>query len=142
MDLQASLGILTTSSDKPSAPQADLYGRMPFQHPALETLERLTEGSKAHILDKERMAKLAERYGLFEVVRWQPKNVIPITRIFTCNLTLILYSQIRNLRGSGRPLVMSQALYAIFGAVALQKGGLIANRLVQERILDRLGLRQ
>ena len=37
---------------------------------------------------------------------------------------------------------MSQALYAIFGAVALQKGGLVANRLVQERILDRMGLRQ
>ena len=48
---------------------------MPFQHPALETLEYLTERSKAQILSTERMAMLAESYGLLAVVRWQPKNV-------------------------------------------------------------------
>lgn len=46
------------------------------------------------------------------------------------------------MKGSGQPLVMGQALYAIVGAVAYEKGGEFANKIVQERILDRLGLRQ
>jgi large subunit ribosomal protein L15 len=45
-----------------------------------------------------------------------------------------------NLQGSGLPIVISQALYAIVGAVALQKGGDAANNVTKERILERLGL--
>ena len=45
-----------------------------------------------------------------------------------------------NLQGSGLPIIVSQALYAIVGAVALQKGGEVANKVVRERILDPLGL--
>ena len=45
-----------------------------------------------------------------------------------------------NLKGSGLPIVLTQALYAIVGAIALQKGGEVANNLVRERILDPLGL--
>ncbi len=45
-----------------------------------------------------------------------------------------------NLRNSGWPVVASQALYAIVGAIALQKGGEVANNVVQERILSPLGL--
>jgi large subunit ribosomal protein L15 len=37
--------------------------------------------------------------------------------------------------------VLSQALYAIVGAVALQRGGEVAIRMVKERILAPLGLR-
>ena len=50
--------------------------------------------------------------------------------------------QIRNLEGSGQTLVMCQAMYAIIGAVALERGGLRANEVVQERILHPLGLKQ
>ena len=50
--------------------------------------------------------------------------------------------QIRNMLGSGQPLVMTQAMYAIVGAVALEKGGKFANEVVRERILERLGMRQ
>lgn len=46
------------------------------------------------------------------------------------------------MKGSGQPLVASQALYAIVGAVSLQRGGEVANHVVHERILERLGLRQ
>lgn len=42
--------------------------------------------------------------------------------------------------GSGLQLVLTQALYAIVGAVALQKGGETANRIARERILSHLGL--
>ena len=55
---------------------------------------------------------------------------------------LIGDGQIRNLAGSGKPLVMCQAMYAIVGAVALQRGGKVANEVVRERILKRLGTRQ
>ena len=55
---------------------------------------------------------------------------------------LIVDNQIRNMTGSGQPLVMCQAMYAIVGAVALERGGKIANEVVRERILGRLGLRQ
>ena len=45
-----------------------------------------------------------------------------------------------NLPGSGLSIVVSQALYAILGAVALQKGGVVANNVVRERILGPLGI--
>ena len=45
-----------------------------------------------------------------------------------------------NLQGSGFPVVITQALYAIVGAVALQKGGTVADNVVRERILSPLGL--
>ena len=57
-------------------------------------------------------------------------------------MTLNGDGQIRNLAGSGKPLVMCQAMYAIVGAVALQRGGKVANEVVRERILKRLGTRQ
>ena len=50
--------------------------------------------------------------------------------------------QIRNLRGSGEPLVMCQAMYAIVGAVALQRGGMFANEVVRDRFLNHLGFRK
>ena len=40
------------------------------------------------------------------------------------------------MQGSGQDLVLSQALYAIIGAVALQHGGEVANRIARERILS------
>lgn len=45
-----------------------------------------------------------------------------------------------NSKYSGLHVVISQALYAIVGAVALQKGGEVADTVVRERILDPLGL--
>ena len=76
MDLQASLAILATASDKPfKPPQPDEYGRIPFQHPALEDVETLTERSKSMVVGTEKISILAEEYGLPNVVRWKPKNV-------------------------------------------------------------------
>ena len=53
-----------------------------------------------------------------------------------------LILQVTDLTASGFPVVIQQALYAIVGAVALQKGGQLANSVVKERILSPLGLRQ
>lgn len=54
--------------------------------------------------------------------------------------SLTVYFQASNLQTSGLPVVVSQALYAIVGAVALQKGGMVANEIVTKRILNPLGL--
>lgn len=45
-----------------------------------------------------------------------------------------------NLRTSGFPIVLTQALYAIVGAVALQRGGEVANEVVRGKIMLPLGL--
>ena len=56
-------------------------------------------------------------------------------------VALTYEDQIRNLKGSGQPAIVGQALYAIVGAVAYQRGGEVANKVARERILDELGLR-
>jgi large subunit ribosomal protein L15 len=47
--------------------------------------------------------------------------------------------QADNLQGSGIDTVLMTSLYAIVGAVALERGGEIANKVVQEKILAPLG---
>ena len=49
-------------------------------------------------------------------------------------------TQVRGLRASGEELVLTQALYAIIGAVALQKGGDLAIQTIRQKILSPLGL--
>jgi large subunit ribosomal protein L15 len=38
-------------------------------------------------------------------------------------------------------MVLTQAVYAIVGAIALERGGAEANRIVRERIIAPLGVR-
>ncbi|KAI9755111.1 MAG: hypothetical protein M1815_005203 [Lichina confinis] len=120
--LQASLALVNPA--RPGARAADLprdpHGRSPFKHPALEGLESLTPEAMFDILDRKRLAPLATRVGLTQVVRWLPKKP-------------------DNLAGSGVDAVLTQALYAVVGAVALQRGGHVAAKVVRERILAPLG---
>ena len=67
----------------------DVYGRVPFQHPALDGLRNLCDddGGNSEKTDdprylggKKQLADLADRYKLLSVVRWKPKNVIAILR--------------------------------------------------------------
>lgn len=53
----------------------DEHGRQPFQHPATQTVEVLNGGGKAYFMHHNQMSAVAARYGLPEVVRWQPKDV-------------------------------------------------------------------
>lgn len=71
-------------------------------------------------MDKTRLAQLAERYGLDKVTRWTPKRA-------------------DNLQGSGQESVLMTSLYAIVGAVAMERGGEEANKVVQNKILTPLG---
>lgn len=54
---------------------------------------------------------------------------------------LIMPNQSDNLQGSGMDIVFAQTLYSVIGAIALEKGGEVANRTVREKILSPLGLR-
>ena len=46
-----------------------------------------------------------------------------------------------NLNASGYDMVLAQAMYAIVGAVSLEQGGAVANKITKERILAHIGLR-
>lgn len=48
--------------------------------------------------------------------------------------------QIRDLRTSGIDHVITTAVYAIIGAVALQRGGEVANQTIRQKILNPLGI--
>lgn len=45
-----------------------------------------------------------------------------------------------DLDASGIDVVLATSLYAIIGAIALQKGGAVASRVARERILKPLGI--
>ncbi|MCJ1246780.1 hypothetical protein MMC30_003989 [Trapelia coarctata] len=123
VDLQTSLAVLNTQPNPELfAPPPDPFGREPFQHPALETLPQLTEEVRKDSKGKRRMAEIAERYGLMSVLRWKPRMA-------------------SDLEGSGSTLALTQALYAIIGAVALQRGGEVAAQVTRERILSQMGLK-
>ena len=50
-------------------------------------------------------------------------------------------NQPQSLSASGADMVYTQAVFAIVGALALEKGGAVANKVAKERILDPLGLK-
>jgi large subunit ribosomal protein L15 len=106
--------------DPNGVPMNDEYGRKPYLHPALNGLQGLTDEAENLVLSKSRLAPIAERYRLDKVTRWTPKRA-------------------DNLQGSGFETVLMTSLYAIVGAVALERGGEVANKVVQEKILAPLG---
>lgn len=75
IDLQASLHMIAGSAATPEHPTPDRWGREPFRHPVLEGLAGLTLTRKQAVLNKTRMAQLASKYGLTDVLRWKPKLV-------------------------------------------------------------------
>ncbi|KAM0149968.1 hypothetical protein ACHAQE_008780 [Botrytis cinerea] len=94
---------------------------VPFSHPALDGLPNLTNVKVDDILSKERLANLGTQMGMPDIIRWEPRMK-------------------DNLEKSGLELVLATSLYAIIGAIALQKGGDVATRVARERILKPLGI--
>jgi len=74
VELQTSLALLEAPSGKPKKllGQVDVFGRAPFVHPQTESVGNVTLEAKKAITDKRRMAQLAEKYRVGEVLRWQP----------------------------------------------------------------------
>lgn len=106
--------------DERGQPINDEFGRKPYLHPALSGLQGLTDEAEGLVLNKSRLSQIAERYGLDKVTRWTPKRA-------------------DNLQGSGIETVLMTSLYAIVGAIALERGGEVANKVVQDKILAPLG---
>jgi large subunit ribosomal protein L15 len=98
-------------------PAAEVY-----QHPSLQNLENISLYTKIAATHKSRLSALAHRYGLDEVVRWKPMNE-------------------QDLKASGKDAVMAEAVYAIVGAVAMERGGTMAIEVARERVLAQMGLR-
>lgn len=116
LDLQTSLLLLNTAP-LPTTTDPDI-----FTHPSLYGLDNITPFARAQILSKTRVARLAYTYGIDKVVRWKPRKA-------------------DRLEGSGIESVLAQAVYAIVGALALQRGGEVAGRVARERVLGPLGLK-
>lgn len=120
---KALLAIPTTTSSKYVNETIDGQARIGprQQHPALEGVENITSYAKESRISPAKLSQLASRYGITKAVRWQPK-------------------QVEHLAASGVEGVMASAMYAVIGAIALQRGGDVAIEVVKQRILKPLGL--
>lgn len=121
VDLQTSLALLA-QPDTPGIPPRAKDGREPFRHPAMDILAKLSPDIKADHTRQLRIARVAYDFGLPAVVRWKPRIAAELVK-------------------SGQNFVVAQALYAMVGALALQKGGDVAVKAVRARILPALGLK-
>ncbi|KAJ6155732.1 hypothetical protein N7470_006298 [Penicillium chermesinum] len=120
VQLQASLALVQNGE---AVSQIDKYGRTPFTHPATQGLRNLSSDTKSFLTDRTKLADLAmQRYNMEKVIRWNPRDPT-------------------NLEGSGLELVLAHSLYAVVGAVAMEKGGQYANEVAKERILAPLGVK-
>ncbi|CBF78007.1 hypothetical protein AN8794.2 [Aspergillus nidulans FGSC A4] len=109
-----------SASNSYGQPAPDRYGRKPFEHPALNGLENLSINTKRFLTDKSKLAEVARQYDLEKVLRWCPRKPT-------------------NLEASGVEVVLAHTLYALIGALSLEKGNLVANKVARERILAPLG---
>jgi large subunit ribosomal protein L15 len=83
VDLQTSMALVSRPRNPTTAHGPDDYGRVPFEHPALEGLTNLSERAKSEILQKSRLAHLGQDYGVDEVMRWKPKKVRFANQVMT-----------------------------------------------------------
>ncbi|KAJ9617207.1 hypothetical protein H2200_000928 [Cladophialophora chaetospira] len=125
LELQCSLGLISVADTSHPMKIEDLdpHGREPFRHPATESIECLLGGAHHWFTSHKQLANLAEQYGLPEVVRWHPRDP-------------------ERLQASGSELVYAQAILSIIGALALEQGGAVANRIAMEKVLMPLGLKR
>lgn len=75
VELQMTLALLSSSAKDVFKVGEDPHGRDPFQHPAIEGIEVLNGGARAHLLHHKRIAETCQQYGLQHVIRWNPKRV-------------------------------------------------------------------
>ncbi|POR39767.1 Uncharacterized protein TPAR_00053 [Tolypocladium paradoxum] len=98
---------------------ADEFGRAPFEHEQLASVDNLAVQGPRDVVGKEKLYALATNVGMLDVVRWKPR--LP-----------------QRLEASGVEVVLNGAILAIIGAVTLQHGSVVAAKIVKERILARL----
>ncbi|KXJ93443.1 ribonuclease-III-like-domain-containing protein [Microdochium bolleyi] len=117
---EATQNILTSPAvENAIEPDPFASQRAPFQHKDLRSLDNFATRHPNDMFTFEKLAALAVETGVSEVVRWKPR--MP-----------------ENIQGSGFAVIMSGAVYAIVGAIAMQHGGKVASRIVRERIIKKL----
>ncbi|KAL3423136.1 54S ribosomal protein L15, mitochondrial [Phlyctema vagabunda] len=121
LNLQATLALLESPVASQTQSLESDARREPFRHPDLDGLRNITDVQLSDILTKERLSGFAAQVGLPRVVRWKPKSP-------------------DNLSASGLDGVMTTTIYAIIGAIALQKGSAVAAQVARERVLKPLGI--
>ncbi|OJJ78416.1 mitochondrial 54S ribosomal protein mL57 [Aspergillus glaucus CBS 516.65] len=122
VQLQTSLALVQNPANSAGPVAEDPHGRQLFAHPALEGLDSLSDSTKVLLTGKTKLAQLAQKYDMQNVLRWSPRKP-------------------NNLAASGIELVMAHTMYAVIGAIALEKGGHFANKVAQDRILEPLGVK-
>lgn len=75
VQLQASLALVQSPNIASATATKDEFGRTPFTHPALNGLKNLSSETKSALTDRTKLAELAQRYQMLEVLRWSPKMV-------------------------------------------------------------------
>ncbi|KAI1458878.1 ribonuclease-III-like-domain-containing protein [Annulohypoxylon moriforme] len=117
--LECTQSIITSPPNRPIHEDPFVDRRKPYEDSILHGIDNLATKQPSDMLSPQKLAQFALDTGLTTVVRWKPR--MP-----------------ENIKGSGFDPIMSGAVYAIIGAVALQQGGKIASRVVRDRILRRL----
>ncbi|KAK2867758.1 hypothetical protein FQN49_003504 [Arthroderma sp. PD_2] len=118
--LQASLALVQNPAAYAQPFQRDPYGRQPFESPALKGIEVLSQTTRARMTRRKEMSAVARNYGIGDVLRWVPRLQNDLTE-------------------SGIDTVYTHAMYAIIGAIALEKGSKVANQIARDKILEPLG---
>lgn len=54
---------------------ADEFGRAPFEHEQLASVDNLTVEGPKDVVGKEKLYALATNVGMLDVVRWKPRLV-------------------------------------------------------------------
>ncbi|KAF2665446.1 hypothetical protein BT63DRAFT_428400 [Microthyrium microscopicum] len=128
VELQCSIGLMNSPNPleklSASSRKGDIESdplRQPFKDPHLGGVEGLTERMKKETLKSDRLFRAAVKLGIGEVVRWKPR------------VSEDLYK-------SGYVPVVTQSLYAIIGAIALERGEPAAVQVARRVILEPSGL--
>lgn len=88
MQLQASLALVQNPEAANASPKTDPHGRTPFSHPALDGLRSLSPETKSFLTDRSKLAELAQKYEMQNVLRWTPRKVrdCPVICVFPSTL--------------------------------------------------------
>ncbi|POS83569.1 hypothetical protein EPUL_003260 [Erysiphe pulchra] len=123
LNLQTNLMLFSTPVVNQSESLAGIEseGRVPFEHPALGGLKNLFDPPLTIVLSKDRLASFATSVGMRSIIRWYPR-------------------MINDLDASGIETVLVTSLYAIVGAVALEKGGEVSSDIAKNNILKPMGI--
>ena len=74
MVMEATKGIVSKTPSGASNVQ-DEFGREPFDHPQLRSVDNLISESPVDTAGKEKLSAFAQDAGLLEVLRWKPRKV-------------------------------------------------------------------